>query len=86
LRNTTKDYFKSKKDLAFSEIYTNTEESTAFEDSLEDETNILEELEKGYQAENIKQALAQLKADEKELIFLRFSEWKPWRRPARNFV
>jgi len=77
LRNTTKDYFKSKKDLAFSEIYTNTEENTPFEDSLEDETNILEELEKDYQAENIKQALAQLKADEKELIFLRFSEWKP---------
>jgi len=83
LRNTTKDYFKSKKDLTFSEFSINTEKNSTFEDLLEDETDILEELEKDYQIENIKKALSQLKTDEKEIIFLRFSEWKPLEEVAQ---
>jgi len=76
LRNTAKDYFKSKKDIAFSQLTSDTEEGNNFEDSLQDDTDILDELEKEYEVEQIKKALNLLKPDEREIIFLRFSEWK----------
>jgi len=74
LKNTTKDYFKSKKDLAFSEIKSQDNEDFNFEDNLADEQNIEDFLNQDYQVNTIKKALEQLKAEEKEIIILKFSE------------
>jgi len=76
LRNTTKDYFKKKKDIAFSILDTNNESWINFEDKLEDDFNINEELEKEYKSEKIKEAIKELSPIEKEILYLRFSEWK----------
>jgi len=70
----SKRLFKSKKDIAFSQLTSDTEEGNNFEDSLQDDTDILDELEKGFKKEQIKKALNLLKPDEREIIFLRFSE------------
>jgi RNA polymerase sigma factor (sigma-70 family) len=78
LRNTTKDYFKKKKDYAFSELELENSdwEKTSFEDNIQDETDVFEILEQDYKLEQIKQAMSQLKADEREIIYLRYSEEK----------
>lgn len=76
LKNTTKDYFKLKKDIAFSEIKSQNNEDFNFEDNLADNQNIEEFLDQDYQINTIKKALKQLKPEEKEIIVLKFSEWK----------
>ena len=71
LRNTIKDFFKKKKDLSFSDL-TNKNTEANFEDSLEDDSNNLELLEQDYQLNTIKKAMAELKSEEREIIYLRY--------------
>ncbi len=77
LRNTSKDYFKSRKDLIFSDLNSNNEDSLTFEEWIKDEIDILEEINKEYETKAIKNAINQLSSQEKEIIFFRFSEEKP---------
>jgi len=78
LRNTTKDFFKKRKDFLFSDFeYTNSDwETMKLEDTIQDETDNLDVLENEYKLEQIKKAMENLKLPERELIYLRYTEWK----------
>lgn len=82
LRNTTKDYFKKQKEKTFSdfEIYNNDWSKISFEDNIKDEKeNILDTLEWEYKFEELQNAINNLKENEKELLFLRFTENKSFK-------
>ena len=78
LRNTTKDFFKKRNEYVFSDFeYTNNDwETIKLEDSIEDEANYIDTLETDYQYDKIQKAISWLKIDEKEILFLRFTEQK----------
>jgi len=81
LRNTTKDYLKKKKEKSFSDFEKNWKEWTkiTIEESIEWNEDILETLEWDYKFKEIKKAIEILKEDEKELLFLRFTENKSFK-------
>jgi len=78
LRNTTKDFFKKKNEYVFSDFEYVNEKWDLFtvEDNIKDETNNLDVLEQDYKFEHIKQAMWKLKSIDKEILFLRYTEWK----------
>ncbi len=78
LRNTTKDYFKKRKDFWFSDFeYTDEDNTkTTLEDKIPDDENILEDLNTDFQVENIQKAMQDFKPIEREILYLRFSEQK----------
>jgi RNA polymerase sigma factor (sigma-70 family) len=78
LRNTTKDYFKKKKDFWFSdfEYLDENNTKTSLEEKIPDFEDMLENLNTDFQFENIKNAMEQLKYDEREVLYLRFTEQK----------
>jgi len=78
LRNTTKDYFKKKKDFGFSdfEYLTDTDEKISLEEKLYDEQNLLEEINIDFQLSTIKNAIWELTYFEREILYLRFTEQK----------
>ena len=78
LRNTTKDYFKKRKDFWFSDFeYTNEDDTKiTIEEKIPDDENILEELNTDFQFENIQRAMQDFKPMEREILYLRFSEQK----------
>lgn len=84
LRNKAKDFFKKKKDKWFSD-YEQTHKDwnkTTIEEKIPDETNMMEELEWDYKFEEIENAMKDLKAQEREIIFLRFAQEKTFREIA----
>lgn len=84
LRNTTKDYFKRKREYSFSDFEKEWKEGSkiTIEDTIEDTDNFMETLEWDYQFEKIKKAMDNLKWDEKEILFLRFTESKSFKEIA----
>jgi len=84
LRNTTKDYLKKKKDKTFSDFEKNgkNESKITIEETIEDKENLLEILEWNYKFEEIKKAMNILKQDEKEILFLRFTENRSFKEIA----
>lgn len=81
LRNNTKDFFKKRKERWFSD-YEKTYEDwwrLTIEEQVEDKSNMLEELEWDYKFEEIESAMDNLKADEREILFLRFAQEKSFR-------
>ena len=84
LRNTTKDYLKKKKEKSFSDFEKNGKDGskTTIEETIEDKENLLETLEWNYKFEKIKKAMDMLKQDEKEILFLRFTENKNFKEIA----
>ena len=81
LRNTTKDYFKKKKEKTFSDFEKDGKDGSkiTIEGTVEDKENLLEKLEWKYKFEEIKKAMNILKQDEKEILFLRFTENKSFK-------
>lgn len=81
LRNTTKDYFKKRKEKSFSDFEKNWKDwsKITVEETIEDDKNYIETLDWDYKFEQIKQAMEELKQDEKEILFLRFTENKSFR-------
>ncbi len=78
LRNTTKDYFKKRKDFWFSDFeYTDEDNTkTTLEEKIPDNENILEDLNTDYQFENIQKAMKDFKSIDREILYLRFTEQK----------
>jgi len=78
LRNTTKDYFKKKNDIVFSDIYRPDENDNniSFEDTLKDDVDLLDKIEWDYRIEQIQKALQNLNIVDREILFLRFTEEK----------
>ncbi len=87
LRNTTKDYFKKTKEIAFSELdYAWADDDTLrFEDNLADPTDIAELFHIQFQSEQIVKALGSLDAKYKEVLFLKYIEWYDNEDIARTF-
>lgn len=84
LRNTTKDYFKKKKDLTFSDFDRNWNDDSVItlEETLPNDEDILEDLEWDYRYNQIKQAMKWLSSQEKEILFLRFNQGKSLKEVA----
>ena len=78
LRNTTKDYFKKKKIFWFSdfEYLDENNEKISLEEKIPDSKNILEDINTDFQVWDIKNSMEQLKYDEREILYLRFTEQK----------
>lgn len=78
LRNTTKDYFKKRKDFWFSDFEWTDEDNTkiTLEEKIPDDENILEDLNTEYQFEHIQKVMKTLKAIDREILYLRFTEQK----------
>lgn len=78
LRNTTKDYFKKRKDFLFSDFEYTWEDGSkvTLEDKLENDQDILNQIEWDYKFEQIQKVMGKLKVNERELLYLRYSEWK----------
>jgi len=78
LRNTTKDFFKKKNESVFSDFeYVDSDwETIKLEDKIKDESDYMDILENDYKLEQIKQAMNNLSPLEREIVFLRYSEWK----------
>lgn len=84
LRNTTKDYFKKKKEYSFSDFEKKDNEWTkiTIEETIEDKEDMLETIDWDYKFEKIKKAIENLKEDEKEILFLRFTQKQSFREIA----
>ena len=75
-KNTLKDFWKKKWEIAFSEI--DPENEVPFEDSLEDEEDYTQILDDEYSFEQIRKAILELDENSKEVISLRFIEEKSY--------
>lgn len=73
-KNLLKDNFKKHKDISFSTF--NNSDSTSFEDKLEDDLDILELLESNFQFKQIENAMKNIDAESREIIYLKFIEEK----------
>ncbi len=71
-KNIAKDHLKKRKDLWFSNL--DAEDNTDFEDTLEDEVNVLDLLEQDFQYDQIKKAMDVLDNESKEIIYWKFIE------------
>lgn len=76
LKNTIKDFFKRKKETYFYQINSSSDESFHIEDFVQDQSNIEDILETQTNYENITKALDSLSVSDREIIVLRFIEWK----------
>ena len=74
LKNTAKDHFKSNREIAFSDI-NRTDEQEAFEDTIQDQSDLTELFETQFQSEVILQAMNQLDDKFQQVIFLKYIEW-----------
>jgi RNA polymerase sigma-70 factor (ECF subfamily) len=74
LKNTTKDYFKKTKEIAFSQ-FDNEETEESFESTIADPDDLKDLFHKEFQSEAIICALHELDEKFKEVIFLKFVEW-----------
>jgi len=85
LRNTTKDFFKKKNEYVFSDFDFSDKDGdvTSIEEFLEDDNNYNDVLENDYQLEQISEAIKNLKLSERELLFLRYTEWKSLKEIAQ---
>ena len=77
-KNTLKDFFKKHKDLPFSDLDSENEDSENFEDSLVDESEFNSFLQQDFELEQIKDAMQQLDTLSREIIFLRYIEDKSY--------
>ena len=75
-RNTLKDYFKKHKELSFSQLDGDDEEGERFEDTLIEESEIVELLQQDFELAQIKAAMQELDALSREIIFLKYIEHK----------
>jgi len=73
-KNTVKDFFKKHKDLPFSDLDSDDDESEHFEDSLVDETEFDEFLQQDFELDQIMEAMQSLDSLSREIIFLRYIE------------
>ncbi len=73
LKNTTKDYFKKTKEIAFSQ-FDNEETQESFESTIADPDDLKDLFHKEFQSEAIICALHELDEKFKEVIFLKFVE------------
>ena len=74
LKNTTKDYFKKTKEVAFSQ-FDNDETNESFESTIADPDDLKDLFQKDFQSEAIMNSLHDLDEKFKEVIFLKFVEW-----------
>lgn len=81
LRNTTKDYLKKSKEKSFSDFDKHWKDGSiiTIEERVKDKEDILDTLEWNYKFEEIKKAIEILEWNEKEILFLRFTENKSFR-------
>lgn len=79
LRNTTIDFFKKSKEINFWEINSIGEEKNYFEDNLESEDKILENIEKDFEIQEIEKMIEKLTTEEKEIIYMKFIEEKSYK-------
>ncbi len=84
LRNTTKDYFKKKKEYSFTDFEKEWNEwsKITIEETVESKENIIETIEWDYKFDEIKKAMDHLKWNEKEILFLRFTENRSFKEIA----
>ncbi len=75
-KNLLKDNFKKHKDIPFTSISSWSDENESFEDTLQDDLDIIDFLEEEFQFKQIEEAMHGLDSDSRELIYLKFVEWK----------
>lgn len=75
-KNTLKDAFKKNKDLPFSLLDSDDEESERFEEGLIDEEDYEAVLQQDFELEQIQAAMQELDALSREILFLKYIEHK----------
>lgn len=75
-KNLLKDNFKKFKDIPFTSMNTWGDDDENFEDTLQDDLDIIDFLESEYQYKQIEECMEQLDENDREVIFLKFIEWK----------
>ena len=75
-KNLLKDNFKKHKDIPFTSMSSGNDEDENFEDTLQDDIDIIDFLEEEFQFKQIEQAMQELDTDNRELIYLKFIESK----------
>ncbi len=76
-KNLLKDFFKKHKDIPFTNMSAgNDDEKESFEDTLQDDIDIIDFLEKDFQYKQIEEWMKKLDDDCREMIYLKFVEWK----------
>lgn len=83
-KNLVKDSFKKHTDISFSK-FDNVEDWFKFDETLEDDFDIFELLESDFQYEQIKNAMARLDKESREIIYLKFIEEKDNKEMAEIF-
>ena len=75
-KNLLKDNFKKHKDIPFTSMSSWGDDDESFEDTLQDDLDIIDFLESEFQFKQIEQAMQDLDNDSRELIYLKFIESK----------
>ena len=68
--------FKQHKDIPFTSMSSRGDDDESFEDTLQDDLDIIDFLESEFQFKQIEQAMQDLDNDSRELIYLKFIESK----------
>lgn len=76
-KNLLKDYFKKHKEIPFTSVSSwNDDNDESFEDTLQDDLDIIDFLESEFQYKQIEECMKQLDENDREIIYLKFIEWK----------
>lgn len=75
-KNLLKDNFKKFKDIPFTNMSSWGDDDECFEDTLQDDLDIIDFLEEEFQFKQIEDAMQELDSDSRELIYLKFIESK----------
>ena len=75
-KNLLKDNFKKIKDIPFTNMSSWSDDDESFEDTLQDDLDIIDFLESEYQYKQIEECMKQLEESDREIIYLKFIEWK----------
>lgn len=75
-KNLLKDNFKKIKDIPFTNMSSWSDDDESFEDTLQDDLDIIDFLEEEFQYKQIEEAMQELDSDSRELIYLKFIESK----------
>lgn len=75
-KNLLKDNFKKVKDIPFTNMSSWSDDDEKFEDTLQDDLDIIDFLEEEFQFKQIEEAMQELDSDSRELIYLKFIESK----------
>lgn len=75
-KNLLKDNFKKLKDIPFTNMSSWSDDNESFEDSLQDDLDVIDFLEEEFQLKQIEEAMQELDSDSRELVYLKFIESK----------